>query len=345
VHSVLGLGISLSGRFAREFLELGMNLDHQTRRLFDGLLVYIAGAGKTFVNYEFGQPGRTRSQHGDHDFPEAWLPFSYDAMCRGDDLDPCILAVNSSSEYWQKGASLIHTDPHGAFDLELGSNVRAYLIAGTQHAAVPSQQVGTGPCAWPRNPQSVSPLLRALVVALDAWVSDGTLPPPSAVPTIADTTLVPASELSFPHIGPKPPAEANPVRARTDWVHPPNHAESGEPYKVLVPAVDADGNEVAGIRPPDIAVPLGTYTGWNFFASPRGAAELYNHAGLYLPFARTQAEKNTARDPRPALVERYRNSSGYVDQIRNACETLVQQRLLLEEDVPRYVARAQAVVI
>jgi hypothetical protein len=345
VRSVLGLGISLSGRFAREFLELGMNVDHQARRLFDGMLMYIAGAGKTFVNYEFGQPGRTRSQHGDHDFPENWFPFSCDSICRGDELDPYIFAVNSSSEYWQKAASLIHTDPRGAFDREMPSNVRTYLIAGTQHAAVPSQQSGTGPCAWPRNPQSVSPLLRAMVVALDEWVSAGTVPPPSAVPRISERTLVPASELTFPHIGPKSPAQANPVRACVDWVNPSGYEESDDPYKVLVPALDADGNEVAGIRLPDVAVPLGTYTGWNFFASPRAAAELCNHAGLYLPFARTEAEKDAALDPRPALPERYRDGKYYVERIRDACTSLVQQRFLLAEDVPRYLARAEAVVM
>jgi hypothetical protein len=318
-RSLLGLGISLSGRFAHEFLELGMNSDLQGRRIFDGLLIYIAGAGKTFTNFEFGQPGRTRSQHADHDFPENWFPFAYAA----DEVR--IFAANSSSEYWQKGASLIHTDPQGTADLALPPNVRAYLVAGTQHAAIPSQQNGTGPCACPRNMQGVGPVLRAMLAALDAWASDGTMPPPSAVPLLADGTLVAAGALTFPQIGPPPPAEANPV----------------EPYRVLVPAVDDDGNERAGIRLPDVAVPRGTYTGWNFFRSAPAATELCNHAGTFIPFARTATERRTNADPRPSVEERYGTRDDYARRVQDSCDALVRDRFLLEEDVPRYIARAQ----
>jgi len=351
-RTVIGLGISQSARFARQFLEMGMNRDEGGARVFDGLLMHIGGAGKVFVNEAFAQPGRTRTQHEDHDYPEAWFPFATAAttdplsgqragVLRGDGSDPLIFEVNTSSEYWQKGASLVHTDPAGRRDLALPANVRAYLVAGTQHAHVPSLVKGRGLCLAERNPHIPSAGLRALVAALDAWVSDGRAPPPSRIPRLADRSLVDASALKFPSTPGLPaPGRANEVPVPADWriVSPPQPT----PYGAKVSAVDADGNEVAGIRLPDLAVPLGTYTGWNFYRNEAMSGELCDRDGAFVPFARTRADRLAAGDPRPSLEERYAGRADYVARVQAAAQALVRDRLLLPEDAAAYVARAGA---
>ncbi len=153
-----------------------------------------------------------------------------------------------------------------------------------------------------------------MVSALDAWVSDGTPPPASAVPTLAGDTLVSASALSFPPVGPPPPAHGNPIEACVDWVHPPREAESDGACTPLVPAVDADGNEIAGIRLPDVAVPLGTYTGWNVFRSSPAVAETCNPYGAYTSVC--AAEGIAASDPRPAIAERSQRLRERVSRMR-----------------------------
>lgn len=349
-RTVIGLGISQSARFARQFLEMGMNRDEGGARVFDGLLMHIGGAGKVFVNEAFGQPGRTRTQHEDHDYPEAWFPFATAAttdplsgqragVLRGDGSDPLIFEVNTSSEYWQKGASLVHTDPAGRRDLALPANIRAYLIAGTQHAHVPSLAKGRGLCLVERNPHIPSAGLRALVAALDGWVSEGRAPPRSRIPTLAGRTLVDAAALKFPAVpGLAAPARANEVPMPADWLTV--SAPRPTPYGAKVSAVDADGNEAAGIRLPDLAVPLGTHTGWNFYRSAAMAGELCDRDGAFVPFARSRAERLAAGDPRPSLEERYGSRAAYVSRVRAAAEALVRDRLLLPEDVDAYVDRA-----
>lgn len=349
-RTVIGLGISQSARFARQFLEMGMNRDEGGARVFDGLMMHIGGAGKVFVNEAFAQPGRTRTQHEDHDYPETWFPFSTatttdplsgqrTAVLRGDGSDPLIFEVNTSSEYWQKGASLVHTDPAGRRDLALPPNVRAYLLAGTQHAHVPSLVKGKGLCAVDRNPHIPSAGLRALVAALDAWVTEGRSPPPSRVPTLGQRTLVDAAALRFPAVpGLHGPARANEVPVPADWRVVA--APAPTPYGAKVSAVDADGNEVAGIRLPDLAVPLGTYTGWNYYRAEAMAGELCDRDGAFVPFARTRAERLAAKDPRPSLEERYGSRAAYVAAVRRAADRLVRERLLLPEDAAAYVERA-----
>jgi hypothetical protein len=354
-RTVIGMGISQSARFARQFLEMGMNRDEGGARVFDGLVMHIGGAGKVFVNEAFAQPGRTRTQHEDHDYPEAWFPFATATttdplsgqragVLRGDGSDPLIFEVNTSSEYWQKGASLVHTDPAGRRDLALPANVRAYLIAGTQHAHVASLSKGRGLCAVERNPHIPSAGLRALVAALDAWVTEGRSPPPSRVPTLGRGTLVDAAGLRFPAVPGLPaPARANEVPVPADWrvVAAPRPT----PYGAKVSAVDADGNETAGILLPDLAVPLGTHTGWNFYRAEAMAGEFCDRDGAFVPFARTRAERLAVGDPRPSLEERYGNRATYVAEVRRAADQLVKDRLLLPEDAAAYVERAAKVSV
>jgi hypothetical protein len=203
IAHALAFGVSQSGRFLRHFLELGMNDDGNGRRVFDGVLTHVAGAGKVFANHSFAMPGRTATQHEDRFYPENWFPFSNavttdpfsgrrGAILKGRPTDPLIMEVNTSTEYWQKGASLVHTDPTGRSDLDLPPTARAYMIAGTQHGGRPGVDPSPGPCINRRNPHSATPALRALFVSLEEWVKSGTTPPPSRVPTITEGTAVDA---------------------------------------------------------------------------------------------------------------------------------------------------------
>jgi hypothetical protein len=349
VSHALAFGVSQSGRFLRHFLELGMNDAGRGRRVFDGVLSHVAGAGKVFANHSFAMPGRTATQHEDRLYPENWFPFSnavatdpfsgrMASLLTGQPTDPVMIEVNTSTEYWQKGASLVHTDPAGMQDAALPPNARAYMIAGTQHGGGPGTDPSPGPCVNPRNPHSASPALRALLVALEEWVRTGVPAPPSRVPSIADGTAVPFDTVTMPAVpGFAPPPVANRISAPVDWVDPPARLDNF--YGTRVCAVDADGNEIAGIRLPPIAAPLGTYTGWNAYrAQP---CELCDRDGSLIPFARDKRERETTGDPRSSLEERYGNRDAYVARVKVAAEALVADRLLLPADAAAYVTAAE----
>jgi hypothetical protein len=342
----LSIGVSQSGRFLRHFLELGMNRDTEDRRVFDGVLPYIAGVGKVFSNHVFGQPGRTTGQHIGRLFPENWYPFAHgrvadpltgaDAgLLRGDGFDPKIIEVNTGTEYWHKGASLLHTDPLGQRDLKLPDSVRLFLIAGTEHAG--GMLIRDKSCANHGNPHRPNAALRALLVALDEWVREGHEPPASLIPRLADASLVPLEAFRFPAIPNAAVAtRMNRIRLAGDWVDPPR--SDGRVYAAHVPQVDVDGNEVAGLRLPPIAVPLATYSGWNVFASSDLAPDLCGRSGSFLPLP---LERDPS-DPRMPIRERYPTHAAYVQRVRDAASALQKQRLLLAEDADRYVADAQA---
>jgi hypothetical protein len=352
IEYALAVGISQSGRFLRHYLELGMNKDEEARPVFDGVLAHVAGAGKTFANHTFAEPGRTATQHEEHDYPERWFPFSSAtttdpfsgktaALLEGHLTDPLLIEANTSSEYWQKGASLLHIDPTGMRDLRLPPRIRAYLIAGTQHAGRAGLSPGLGPCANPTNPHSAAPALRALLVALEEWVTDGVEPPANRVPVIAAGTAVESTAMRMPAVkGLALAPGANRIVPPVDWIDPPAgpEAAAGRAYAIRVAAVDADGNEVAGIRLPPIAVPLATYTGWNVYRPQPG--ELCDLAGSYIPFAKTKAEREAAGDPRRSLEERYGSRAIYVSRVRTAADALVRDRLLLPADAEDYVRAA-----
>jgi hypothetical protein len=350
IRHTLGFGVSQSGRFLRHYLELGMNQDSDGRRVFDGVLSHVAGAGKVFANHRFGMPGRTATQHEDRLYPENWFPFGNTvgsdpfsgktgAILTGDATDPVVIETNTSTEYWQKGASLVHTDPSGGADAELPANARVYLIAGTQHGGRPGADPRPGPCCNPRNPHSATPALRALFLALEEWVTNGVAPPPSRLPRLADGTAIRAEAVRMPRVKDFAlPPGANRILPPLDWVEPPE-TEPAQAYDTYVCAVDADGNEVAGIRLPPIAVPLATYTGWNVYTAQPG--ELADRDGSRIPFARTRAERDAADDPRPSLEERYGNREAYVARVEAAAAALVAERLLLPMDAEAFVAAAR----
>ena len=347
IDKVISIGISQSGRYLRDFVHQGFNQDEGKKQVFDGALAHISGIGGVFLNAEFGQPARTSTQHEDHYFPENKFPFSAatttdpltkrrGALLRNDGFDPLWIEVNSSSEYWQKGASLLHTDPLGKHDLQLPERARVYMIAGTQHAGRAGLKPDLGPCMNLRNPHSPAPALRALLVALDEWVSVGKTPPASRVPTLASKTLVEAGNIGFPRVpGMAVANAANEIVAFGDWVTPRETGPS--PYRPLVAKVGSDGNELAGVRLPDIAEPLATYTGWNLYKAPFTDGELCDRDGSYSALPATRVEREAKGDPRPSLEERYGSHANYIGKLKATVQTLVKERFLLAEDAESYL--------
>jgi hypothetical protein len=349
MEHALAFGISQAGRYLRDHIAQGFNRDEDGARVFDGVFTHVAGIGRVFHNTEFGQPARTRTWHEDHDFPEVQFPFSSatlddpiggasGALLRGDDSDPKLIETNTSTEYWQKGASLLHTDPNGKWDVALPTNVRGYYLPGTQHGGKAGMPRDPGPCTNPRNWHDPMPAIRALLIALDEWVASGREPPPSRLPRIDDGTLVPAESVAWPKLSPMvPPRAANDVVPLGDWTNPQPPMRT---WCALVPQVDADGSEVAGIRLPDIAVPRGTFTGWNLYSPPLPAGELADRDGTFLAFAATQGEREQSVDPRPSLAERYPNHEAYRTNLTQVVTALRRDRFLLDEDAEAYLARA-----
>jgi hypothetical protein len=354
-------GRSQSGRYLREFVYRGFNEDLQGRQVFAGMAPHVAGGGRIILNYRFAQPGRHPRQHEDHLYASDQFPFAYatttdvltgktDGLLRRPRTDPLVIHTQTAAEYWERRGSLVHTDSLGN-DLPDHAQARVFFFASSQHHADPNTGPLDGAHQGLSNPLNTTPLLRALLDALDAWVTHGTPPPKSRVPTRADGTLVTAHavQAQFPRI-PGITCPDSPNRLFVQELGPdfdrgllskePPEEDQTKEYAVQVPQVDADGNDLPGLRTPHIEVPLATYTGWNF--RPEGSAEkaLAGLIGKYLPFAITTQEGTERGDPRPSLEERYRSKAHYVRAIARAAQRLVEQRLLLEEDADRYVALA-----
>jgi hypothetical protein len=361
IDKAYGWGRSQSGRFLREFVHHGFNEDVQGRQVFAGIAPHVAGGGRVILNYRFAQPGRHPRQHEDHLYASDQFPFAYgmstdpltgktDGLLKRPQSDPLVIHTQTASEYWQRRGSLAHTDALG-HDLPDHERARVFFFASSQHHADPNSGPLSGPHRGLSNPLNTTPLLRALLDALDAWVTHGTPPPASRVPTRADGTLVTAAEVQarFPRIPgvtcPSQPdrlfvQEHGPDFARGIIAKEPPEEDKSKEYAVLVPQVDADGNDLAGIRTPHVEVPLATFTGWNFRLPGCAEQDLASLNGSYLPLAKTAAERQASGDARPSLQERYRSKAHYVRAIAIAAQRLVDQRLLLEEDADRYVALA-----
>lgn len=334
-------GASQSGRFLRQFLAEGFNVDEQDRRVFDAVWPHIAGAGLGSFNERFAMPGYSS-------FPATRFPFADTEQpgpggARGGILSgyapqhqPKVFYTNTSVEYWGQGraAALTHTSINGATDLRLPDNVRIYLLAGTQHGEGRFPPPPGGPGQQLENPMPQAAVLRALLRALHRWVANGASPPESRYPRLADGTLVRVEALRFPKLPgvPDPRTAEGPGLVVDDKL---------VPLPFLVPQVDADGNELAGIRVPEAVVPLATTTGWNFRSARVGnPAVLYPLIGSYIPFARTRAEREARGDPRPSIAERYRGRDDYLRRIDAAARELVKGGYLLDVDLPAIRERA-----
>jgi hypothetical protein len=357
-------GVSQSGRFLRHLLYLGLDEDEAGRFVWDALIPHVAGARRGEFNCRFGQPSLNALHavgslfpftDGEQDDP---LTGERDGLLRrlaSRAAPPRIFTINTAAEYWRGDGSLLHTDVTGARDVAPRPYVRQYLFAGTQHTpgTIPPPPADPNTGGRGRHPFNVvdySPLLRAALVNLDRWVSEGVEPPASAVPRLADGTAVPAEALrsAFAAIPGARFPEHIPRPLRLDFgphlergivsTLPP---KIGAAYVTFVAAVDVDGNERAGIRPPELRVPLATFTGWNPRHPEQGAPDdLMAMMGSTLPFARTARERAATGDPRLSIEERYAGHDDYLARVRGVAEELVTARYLLAEDVDAVVARA-----
>jgi Alpha/beta hydrolase domain len=360
IARALAHGTSQSGRYLRDFVYRGFNEDERNRIVFEGINPHVATA-RLFLNHRFAQPNRmTHVGHGFMYFPDVSFPFAYEtqtdpftgasdgilARCTERRNCPKVIHTNTGTEYWQSAQSLVTTDPLGKRDGAIPDSVRIYHFAGTQHVEI--QTMPKGVCATPFNTVDYRPLLRAALAALDRWVKDGTAPPPSRYPRIADGSLVATAAPSAAIPG-FPLAKGPNQRPRLDYG--PDFGKGiigntlpvalADSYRALVPQVDADGNEASGVRLPDIAVPTATTSGWAVRSADAGAAgELCYLDGSLLPFARTKAEREAKGDPRPSLAERYRDPADYAAKVQQAASGLAQAGYLLPEDVQRLTERA-----
>jgi hypothetical protein len=358
-------GVSQSGRFLRHLLYLGLDQDEAGRFVWDAVIPHVAGARRGEFNCRFGQPSLNAVHAVGSLFPfadgeqEDPLTGQRDALLRrlaGRATPPRIFTINTSAEYWRGDGSLVHTDVGGTRDVAPPAHVRQYLFAGCQHTPgtlpPPSADPNTGGRGYHLfSVVDYSPLLRAALVSLDRWASEGVEPPASAVPRVADATAVPAEAtrpvytaipgVRFPdHISRPQRLDFGPHVERGVVVLPP---KLGAPFVTLVSAVDGDGNERAGIRPPELRVPLATYMGWNPRHPEQGApGDLMAMMGSTLPFARTRAERIRGGDPRPSIEERYAGREDYLTRVRRDAEAMAAARQLLAEDVDAVVERAGA---
>jgi Alpha/beta hydrolase domain len=354
-------GASQSGRFLRSFLYFGFNRDEKNRKVFEGVFAERPGAGGGSFNQRFAQPNRATAGIANSLYPADIFPFTDYAETDPEtglkdgllthalpkQFWPRLFYTNTSTEYYDRAASLVTTTLDGKNDVAIPPTTRIYLFASAQHGPSVFPPVRRGTQNLP-NPDPYTWSHRALLRAMDAWVRNGKQPPPSQYPRIATHQLVLPAELNFPKIPgitfPSILHRAYPSNYgpefRTKGIATREPPEIGQPYPVLVPQVDRDGNDLAGIRMPEIQVPLATYTGWNLRAKEIGAPDqLFALVGSYIPFARTKAERIESGDPRWSIEERYRSRADYLAKVQQAAKALAVQGYLLMSDVPSLVER------
>lgn len=341
-------GSSQTGRWLRDFLYEGFNTDERNRLAFDAVIPHIGGAGGIDLNRRWSTPTSlsmetvTRYPFSDRKQrdPVTGLEEGVLDNARAAEQQPKIFYTNSSTEYWQRGFALAHATPDGSKDVAPPDNVRMYSFAGASH------NIGRFPPAvtngqQPDNPFDYRLPLRALLVAMERWVRDGVAPPPSRYPRLQDGTLVRAAEVNWPNIPGVTSPRTSIAGTRGANRLLPREGGGGTPLPYLVPQTDRDGNELGGLRLPEVDVPLGTYTGWNFRHEKIGGTEQqFALMGGYVPFASTKAEREQKRDPRLSIEERYQSREHYLTLVREAAAPLVKSGYLLADDVPTILQRA-----
>jgi hypothetical protein len=365
----IAIGISQTGRFLRHYTYQGFNTDEQGRKALDGLMIHTAGAGRGSFNHRFAQPSRDAHRYSAFFYPTDIFPFTsrtqtdwqtgrtdglFAHAFNEEDL-PKIFYTNTGYEYWGRAAALIHTSVDGESDIELYPNERIYHLASGQHFVgrypPPDNSRLADSGAYRGNPLDFLVTMRALLVRMMEWVKEDAAPPPSAYPTIAGETLVPLDGVNFPDLpGVEFPAvahEAYRVGYGPRWwsegivdIEPP---ALGIPFPKRVSQVDELGNELAGLRSVEILAPLATYAPWNLRTGyPGGTDELADFIGTYIPLAKTEADRQAADDPRPSIEALYASKEAYMEAVTRAARSLVEQRVLLEEDFDAVVARASS---
>ena len=364
---------SQPGRLLNDFRHLGFNQAENGKKVFDGMMQWIAAGDGINMNYRFSQPGRTERNRQDHLFVEGVFPFAnvttFDpithktdsryARCEATGTCPLGVEIYSANEYWVKAASLLHTTPDGAVDLPDSPFSRNYFISSHQHGT--GSATSKGACQQFQNPLDSAPIQRALFIALDEW-TNGKPPSASRVPRLSDGTLVPPlpqSGMGFPNIPGVTYTGLKTTRYLFDYgldfyqtgiatVNPPvfpfttpsyqDDPGNGPIYPSFVPKTDSDGNDIAGVRLPDVTVPLATYTGWAL-RSGGWANDGCEGSGQYIPFAATAADRAATGDPRPSVEERYPSFGHYYSAVIRAIDGLVKDRLMLCEDADDQQAR------
>jgi len=356
VKRTLGFGSSQSGRFLRTFLYFGLNQDERGQRVFDGVWAHVAGGGRGSFNHPFAQPSRDARPFFNFVYPTDIFPFTEveqidpetgitDGLLKraiGSGAVPKIFYTNTSYEYYGRAASLSHTSVDGARDVPLTKDSRLYVFAGGNHGSgsVPPARNGT---RYLENANDYEWFMHALLMAMQSWLAEDRTPPPSVFPKVAKLELAPPRNVAFPAI----PGVSFPARIhrvfRLDFgetfrstgavtIEPP---KTGKEFPTLVMQVDKDGNEIAGLKTPQVEVPLGTHTGWNLRDPALGAPdEMYSMKGSYFPFARTRSEREQRGDPRQSVAERYPGREEYVNRIRASARRLAQQGYVLDRDLP-----------
>jgi hypothetical protein len=362
---------SQPGRMLNDFRTFGFNQAENGKIVFDGMLQWIAAADGISMNSRFSQPGRTERNRQDQLYAEGVFPFAnqrlkdpitgktagrYDA-CTKTNTCPLAMEIYSANEYWVKGASLFHTDPMGKMDLPDHSMARLYFISSMQHGT--GNGDAKGACQQFGNPLDSGPVQRALWEALDQWSTKGVAPPPSMVPRLADGTLVPPMPQQaegFPKIPGVTYTGLKSTRYLLNYgphyyetgimtVNPPvitppmfDNPKNGAIYPTFVPKTDADGNDIAGVRLPDVKVPLATYTGWALRSGAQ-ANDGCEGTGQMIAFAKTKAERLASGDPRLSVEERYASAEAYSSAAKQAIDDLVGKRYMLREDADAYIQR------
>ena len=372
-------GSSQSGRMVRSLLALGFNRDETGRRVFDGAFPHIGG-GLMPLNVRFGQPVRAWGEQTDHLYPAYDFPFTYARQtdpltertgglfdrCIATDTCPKLFHVATALEMWEGRQSLGLTDPLGRTDVSDPPNVRTYIMASTQHGPAPLPLAAHAPfgnCQQQPNPNPQIWTMRALMTAFTAWVRDGIEPPPSAKPSIADGTLVAPDGCGFRRFRQTSMAKWSGLPFRLSEfttiftfsisvrstapktssgviTREPPQVGSGS-YGILEMQVDADGNDLAGIRSVFLQTPIGTYTGWNLGRKDRFENGMCNLQGSFIPFAATKAERIATGDPRLSIEERYPTKDVYLSAFKKAANDLVAKRFLLPDDADSLVKTAE----
>jgi len=358
VRRAYGFGTSQSGRFLRTFLYYGFNQDESGRQVFDGVIAHVAGGGRGSFNHRFAQPSRDAHPFMNFFHPTDIFPFTdveqtdpetgvADGLLKRAAKIPRIFYTNSSYEYWGRAASLIHTTVDGKADAPAPDSTRIYMFAGSQHgpAGFPP---GVGIGQQRSNPNDFRWAMRALLASMDRWVRDGTPPPPSVHPRVNADTLVAPEVVQFPKIPGVTYSTGIHKAYRADYgpqwrsgVVTQEPPKIGKAFPMLVSQVDRDGNETAGLKMPEVAVPLATYTGWNLFNAKSGPTdEISSMTGSFIPFPRSKAERERTGDPRLSIEERYRDREQYLGLVSGEALKLIEQGYLLDQDLPGILKQA-----
>lgn len=363
IEKVYIFGMSQSGRVINHMIFEGFHVDESDRMVFEGARIHVAGGGKGGFNHRFAQTTHHPSHLEGNYMPADFFPFNYSIQSdpvtgkRGDVLDvakklgkiPKIMITNNTLEYWTRAASLIHTDVEGKTDAKVHDRVRIYMVNGAPHGNGSSRSRGM--YEHPGNTINHSPVLRALLVAMDEWVTQGIEPPESEYPRIDNNEMLSSTDhkMNFPKIpglrhpgrNLKPPRVNYGDRFWTEGIFDVVPPEMGEPFQTLVPNFDENGNGIGGIRLPELTVPLATYQAFNPRRKEYGAPEyLGRFAGSCWVFSSTKEERINSGDPRLSIEERYNSKEEYVNLINDVVEDLIEKRLMMPEDGEVYKRNA-----